>query len=148
MYSMLKKQDYPGYLYMIDNGGTTTWEHWNGHRSRIHNCYNGIGSWFYQALGGIRPVENVPAFREVIIDPQIPDGITWVKASKETPYGKLAVNWEIRDRHLQTYLEIPVGIIARYILPEGADSCTLNGELQTGRELSLQSGRYRLEIPM
>jgi alpha-L-rhamnosidase len=148
MYSMLKKRDYPGYLYMIDNGGTTTWEHWNGHRSRIHNCYNGIGSWFYQALGGIRPVENVPAFREVIIDPQIPDGITWVKASKETPYGKLAVNWEIRDRHLQTYLEIPVGIIARYILPEGADSCTLNGELQTGRELSLQSGRYRLEIPL
>ena len=51
MYSILKKKDYPGYLYMLDNGATTTWEHWNGARSRIHNCYNGIGSWFYQAAG-------------------------------------------------------------------------------------------------
>mgnify|MGYP003623356289 FL=1 len=27
MYSMLKKRDYPGYLYMIDNCATTTCEH-------------------------------------------------------------------------------------------------------------------------
>ena len=26
MYGMLKKRGYPGYLYMIDNGATTTWE--------------------------------------------------------------------------------------------------------------------------
>ena len=71
MYSMLMKKDYPGYLYMIDNGATTTWEHWNGSRSRIHNCYNGIGSWFYQALGGIRN-DNSAAFQALIIDPQIP----------------------------------------------------------------------------
>ena len=38
MYNMLKKRDYPGYLYMIDNGATTTWEHWIGERSHIHNC--------------------------------------------------------------------------------------------------------------
>lgn len=50
---MLKKREYPGYLYMLDNGVTTTWEHWNGERSHIHNSYNGIGSWFYQALAGI-----------------------------------------------------------------------------------------------
>ncbi len=67
MYSILKKKDYPGYLYMLDNGATTTWEHWNGARSRIHNCYNGIGSWFYQALGGILPDENFPGYRHLII---------------------------------------------------------------------------------
>ena len=44
--SMLLKKDYPGYLYMTENGATTTWEHWNGNRSRSTNCYNGIGSWF------------------------------------------------------------------------------------------------------
>ena len=46
IYNMLKKRDYPSYLYMLDNGATTTWEHWNGERSHIHNCYNGIGSCF------------------------------------------------------------------------------------------------------
>ena len=48
LYQMLKKRDYPGYLYMIDNGATATWEYWSGERSRVHNCYNGIGTWFYQ----------------------------------------------------------------------------------------------------
>ena len=27
--SILMKRDYPGYLYMVDNDATTTWEHWN-----------------------------------------------------------------------------------------------------------------------
>ena len=44
--SMLRKRDVPGYLAMIDRGATTTWEHWAGDRSRIHNCFNGIGAWF------------------------------------------------------------------------------------------------------
>src|SRR5690554_3158608 len=93
MYKMLKKRDYPGNLYMIDNGATTTWEHWNGMRSHIHDCYNGIGLWFYQAVGGIRPDENVPAYRKVLIQPQIPEGVIWAKSFKETPLGKLSDNW-------------------------------------------------------
>ena len=83
MYSMMKKSDYPGYLYMIDNGATTTWEHWDGARSRIHNCYNGTGSWFYQAIGGIHPLEDFPAYRKVRIEPQIPEGVTWAKTLKK-----------------------------------------------------------------
>ena len=51
IYRMLKQRGYPGYLHMIDHGATATWEYWSGERSRVHNCYNGIGTWFYQALG-------------------------------------------------------------------------------------------------
>lgn len=109
MYSMLKKKDYPGYLYMIENGATTTWEHWNGDRSRIHNCYNGIGSWFYQGIGGIRQVGDVAAYRKVLIQPQVPQGITWAKTYKETPYGTLAVDWELTGKTMELHVEIPVG---------------------------------------
>ena len=89
VFNMLKKRDYPGYLYMIDNGATTTWEHWSGDRSRIHNCYNGIGSWFYQAVGGIRPDENHPGYQEFFVDPQIPEGVTWQKPPKRLHMAKL-----------------------------------------------------------
>ncbi|MDR2775495.1 MAG: hypothetical protein LBC19_12295 [Tannerella sp.] len=58
-------------------GATTTWEHWNGERSRIHNCYNGIGSWFYEAIGGIHPDDRAPGYRHFYICPQIPEGMTW-----------------------------------------------------------------------
>jgi alpha-L-rhamnosidase len=148
MYSMLKKKDYPGYLYMIENGATTTWEHWNGERSRIHNCYNGIGSWFYQALGGIRLADNVPAYRKVIIQPQIPHGITWVKTFKETPYGKLVVNWELKEETMELEVEIPVGTEAGIVLPSEVKKYRLNGrehELSGEKStvVAVKSGKYK-----
>ncbi len=149
MYSMLKKREYPGYLYMLDNGATTTWEHWNGERSHIHNCYNGIGSWFYQAVGGIRPVENVPAYREVIIQPQIPDGITRAETFRETPFGKLAVSWELKNGVFELDVEIPVGVKAEVRLPGDAKEFLLDGnkqEIAAAGEagILLKSGKYQV----
>ncbi len=119
MYSMLKKREYPGYLFMLDNGATTTWEHWNGHRSHIHNCYNSIGSWFYQAIGGIRPIEDEPSYRKIIIEPQIPEGITWAKAYKETPFGKVSVDWALEEKLLNLEISIPPGVEAEIGVPSG-----------------------------
>ncbi|SHG00553.1 alpha-L-rhamnosidase [Mariniphaga anaerophila] len=148
MYSMLKKRDYPGFLYMLDNGATTTWEHWNGARSRIHNCYNGIGSWFYQGIGGIRSAENVPAYRKVVIQPQIPNGITWANTFQETPFGTLSVNWKNENGILEMNLKIPVGMEADVVVPDGVDKCMLNGaekQLHHGeRAVALKSGMYQL----
>jgi alpha-L-rhamnosidase len=127
VYSMLKKRDYPGYLYMIDNGATSTWEHWNGDRSRIHNCYNGIGSWFYQAVGGIIPDEEHPGYREVFISPQIPKGITWAKTAKETPYGTLSVDWALDGNILNMNMTVPVGCKAKVLLPASVMLYDLDG---------------------
>jgi len=151
MYSMLKKKGYPGYMDMIDNGATTTWELWDGGRSRIHNCYNGIGTWFYQAAGGIRPVENVPAYQKVRIQPQIPNGITWAKTFKETPYGKLVVNWKLTGQKFDLELEIPVGMEAEVPLPKKIKRLKINREANNQCEknnssINLKSGRYNLSF--
>lgn len=110
IYKMLKQTNYPGYLYMKANGATAVWESWNGERSRLHNCYNGIGSWFYQALGGIIPTQ--PGYRRVAIQPQTPAGIDWVDVREETPYGTLKVYWERKDNRKVMKVSIPVGIMA------------------------------------
>ena len=159
MYNMLKKRDYPGYLYMIDNGATTTWEHWDGARSWIHNCYNGIGSWFYQAPGGIQPVEEGPAFRQIRIEPQIPKGVTWAKTRKETPYGTLVVNWTLENGEIELSLQIPFGSCAEVMLPAGVNQYTLNGKSRRvgsnrGTEnveenlqgVALKGGKYTLRV--
>ena len=145
VYGMLKKKTHPGYLYMIENGATATWEHWDGERSRIHNCYNGIGSWFYQALGGIRPDENFPGYRRVIISPQIPAGINWAKVSKETPYGTITVDWALQDKTLHMELTIPPGCTALLELPENVDNYTVNGK-QYAKTMSneLSSGCFQI----
>ena len=110
MYRMLKQPDYPGYLYMINNGATGTWEDWDSPRSHFHNCYNGIGSWFYQALGGIIPIQ--PGYRSVRIDPQYPRGLEWVKVTRQTPYGTILVEWKQEAGAYKLHLEIPNGVTA------------------------------------
>ena len=151
-YNMLKKRDYPGYLYMIDQGATTTWEHWSGDRSRIHNCYNGIGSWFYQAVGGIRPDDNYPGYQQVYIDPQIPEGVTWAKTTKETPYGTIRLNWSLENNVLKYKIEVPVGCTAKVVLPYPTQSYILNNQTvrikqqKEAAEVLIGSGVYILSF--
>ena len=107
-YGLLKQRTYPGYLYMIDNGATGTWEHWDADRSRFHNCFNGIGSWFYQALGGIIP--DAPGYKHIILDPQVPEGLEEVNVTVETPYGPIVS----KRTGSKLHFELPVGVSATF----------------------------------
>ena len=134
---------------MIRNNATTTWEYWSGERSRVHNCYNGIGSWFYQALGGIRPDEQYPGYQHVFIEPQIPEGVTWAHTSKETPYGTLILKWELKDNELHMYIKLPQGVKATVPVPEKAESGTLNDEvISLQNALSLKSGTFSIAFAL
>ena len=104
LYNLLKKRDYPGYLYMLDNGATGVWEEWDGGRSHLHNCYNGILSWFYQGLGGIQLLE--PGYKTIRIEPQIPQGLDYVKVVQGTPYGTITVEYN----HGSLTYSVPPGI--------------------------------------
>ena len=92
----------------------TTWESWDcgrpgkEDRSRVHNCYNGIGIWFYQALAGIRPDPEHPGYKHFFIDPQPVKDVDWVRATKPTPYGVIRV--EIKKTRIK--IEIPEGTTA------------------------------------
>jgi alpha-L-rhamnosidase len=91
---------------MLDSGATGVWEEWDGGRSHLHNCYNGIGSWFYQALGGIVPDE--PGYRHVTIDPQWPAGLDAVEVSQDTPYGVI----KVARKGDELEVVLPVGVKA------------------------------------
>ncbi|MDY9918468.1 MAG: family 78 glycoside hydrolase catalytic domain [Proteiniphilum sp.] len=147
IYSMLKKKTYPGYLYMLEQGATATWEHWNGERSRIHNCYNGVGQWFYQAIGGIRTIPGKQAYSEFLVDPQIPEGVNWAKTTQMTPYGKIVVNWELHNEKMTMEVEVPVGSTARLTLPKGTTAIHINNEVMPASNdtIRLISGKHFVE---
>jgi len=139
MASMLRKHDYPGYLHMIDNGATATWEYWSGERSRVHNCYNGVGLWFYQALGGIIP--DKAGYRHFIVDPQPAEGVEWVSVTKETPYGTIKVRWERTPVGLNYYIEVPAGSNATVRVPQGM---TPAGHAARNGDITLAPGSHSL----
>ena len=116
MATIIRQPDYPGYLHMINQGATTTWESWDcgrpgkEDRSRVHNCYNGIGIWFYQALAGIRPDPQQPGYKHFFVDPQPCEGVDWVRCTKPTQYGDIKV--EVKSEKLKVKsvkLVIPTG---------------------------------------
>lgn len=147
IYTMLKKRDYPGYLYMIDHGASTTWEYWSGERSRIHNCYNGIGTWFYQALGGIRIDEERPGYKHINISPQIPKGVSWTKSTIETPYGEVSVDWKLAADKLQMAVTIPVGSTATVLAPSNTQLTKINGKKTKQKQsIELENGTYHIEL--
>lgn len=135
MATILRQQDYPGYLHMLNNGATTTWESWDcgrpgkEDRSRVHNCYNGIGIWFYQALAGIRPDPEQPGYKHFFLDPQPCEGITTVRATKPTAFGIIGV--EIENDNLT--VTVPQGTTAT-IFP------------RTPYERNLGGGHHQLKI--
>ena len=128
--TILHQPDYPGYIDMINQGATTTWESWDGDRSHVHNCYNGIGIWFYQALAGIRPDPEQPGYRHFFIDPQRCHGVRWLRATKPTLYGTIRVSISSGKLHLT--------------VPTGTTATIFPG---TGDEQTLPSGTWTLELP-
>ena len=135
MATLLRQPDYPGYLNMINQGATTTWESWDcgrpgkEDRSRVHNCYNGIGTWFYQSIAGIRPDSEQPGYKHFFVDPQPCNGIEWVRCTKPTQYGDIRV--EITGDKLDV------------TVPEGTTATVFPG---TPNERTLGPGQWKLSI--
>lgn len=127
MATLLRQPDYPGYLHMIHHGATTTWESWDGERSRVHNCYNGTGIWFYQALAGLRPDPDQPGYRHFFVDPQPCEGVDWVRVTKPTSYGTIRIELN--------------GTKLRLTVPEGTTATVFPG---TDRERTLTTGEWEL----
>lgn len=135
MATLLRQPDYPGYLNMINQGATTTWESWGcgmpgkEDRSRVHNCYNGIGTWFYQALAGIRPDPAQPGYKHFFVDPQPVGGVDWVRCTKPTHYGDIRVEVS--------------GDTLKVTVPEGTTATAFPG---TAGERTLGAGQWTLNV--
>ncbi|MBD3377537.1 Bacterial alpha-L-rhamnosidase [candidate division KSB1 bacterium] len=147
MYEMMTKQTYPGFGFMLEHGATTVWEHWHGHRSRIHNCYNAPGSWFYQAIGGIRQLEEHPGYEQFLLAPRPPKDLTWAKVYKDTPYGTIRVEWQKQDGEMVMQVTVPTGSTAQFVLPQGVQNCKIDGksiEPEPQGHIRIEAGKYQL----
>lgn len=145
MHGMLAKKEYPGYGFMLEHGATTTWEHWRGERSRIHNCYNAPGSWFYQSIGGIQPLEEYPGYERFLLAPRPPKELKWAKVSKETSYGKIQLDWQKEQDKMIIQATVPSGSMAKFVLPEGVKTCLIHNKVTKPDKqgnIWLNSGEY------
>ena len=134
-YEIATQPTYPGWGYMVSKGATTVWELWNGDtadpamNSGNHVMQIGdLGVWMYEYLAGIRPDPANPGFRHILIHPYPAGDLTFVKASHESLYGKIATSWKRDGGAFTLEVSIPPNTSATVWLPaKDAASVTESG---------------------
>ena len=103
-YSLLLQEEYPSWLYEVNHGATTIWEHWDGIRddgtfwstdmnSYNHYAYGSVVDWLYSVAGGIKPVEENAGFKEAVIAPVPDKRLGSINVSLDTEYGTIKSAW-------------------------------------------------------
>jgi alpha-L-rhamnosidase len=160
-YALLKQQSWPSWLYAVTKGATTIWERWDGWteergfqsaqmNSFNHYAYGSIGAWLYQVVAGLELDPGRPAYKHSRIQPQPGGGLTYAKASLETPYGLLESHWRQTEAGLQLEITVPANTSATVRLPGVAVRAEepldkLVGHLQQGEDwlsFEVDSGSY------
>ena len=55
-FRVVNQSTFPGWGYMLENGATTLWEHWefsDNTYSHNHPMFGSVSEWFYRVLAGI-----------------------------------------------------------------------------------------------
>ena len=126
MGDILFKEDCPSWLYEVNLGATTVWELWDGvNEDGSFNLFEmnslnqygfaTVGDWLVKELAGLSALE--PGYKKSRIAPRPVKGIPEVKASYETPYGLLSVDFECRDGRITAHVRIPENTTAEVSLP-------------------------------
>ena len=158
-YKLVSQETFPSWGWWIVNGATTLYENWpidaKSDISLNHIMFGEPGAWFYKALGGIKPDQENPGFKNIILRPYFVEGLTSASAKHTSPYGEIVSTWT-RNKKSVTYsvtvpanstadLFLPVGYNLKKAVLQGApESITLNGK--PDGSFHLLAGSYELEL--
>lgn len=128
-YNLLLNEEYPGWLYEVNNGATTVWERWNsvdetghisstGMNSLNHYSYGAIIGWIWDSAAGLRPCADEPGFKKVTITPKTNYKLGKVDATYPSSAGTYKIHWDIPDLYtVHVAITVPAGCKAIVTLP-------------------------------
>ncbi len=135
-YSLLLQDKFPSWLYAVDKGATTVWEHWDSIKedgsfwsadmnSFNHYAYGSVAEWVFSRAAGIRINQN-----GIEINPVPDKRVGDLSAEFDSVYGKIKSSWKFEHDRVMYEIEIPVGC-----------PVTINGKTEL-REAGRYSGNY------
>lgn len=125
-YDLLFQEEYPSWLYSVNKGATTMWEHYDSVKpdgsftdpnmnSFNHYAYGSVFSWIFEYAGGIKLVK--PQYKQIIIEPKVDERLGRVNCCYKSKFGMIKSNWCINNNKIKFDIEVPIGIKAKIILP-------------------------------
>lgn len=168
-YKILQSNQYPSWLYSIEQGATSIWERLNGYtvedgfggnngmNSFNHYSFEAVGQWMMAYSLGIQRDE--PGFKKFILQPEIdPTGqMTSAKGYYDSMYGRIESSWKMDGKKLEYNTTVPVNTTAKLYLPASSEKAITEGgkpvksvkgikflNYQNGKAVfELQSGTYQ-----
>jgi alpha-L-rhamnosidase len=162
-FAILTKDEAPSYGRWLRRGATTLWEDWGDGSSRNHIMFGDFSAWLYQYLGGIRLANSVStiaekvdpnaiAFKTFIIQPDPIEGLGWVNAEHDSPYGMIRSRWKKKGSTFRLEVEIPINTSATVYLPVKPDAQNVVADVKPIQSdcdrmaFKVGSGHYTFEV--
>jgi alpha-L-rhamnosidase len=160
-YTLATQATFPSWGWWIVNGATTLYENWpldtNSDISMNHIMFGEVGAWMYKALGGIKPDEANPGFRNVILKPNFVKGLDHFEAKHDGPFGTILSSWKKEGEKVIYNVIIPPNSTATLNL-KGSSILENNKELSENKHIKtvknidgsftiyLKSGTYLFSV--
>lgn len=127
MYAMHNHEDAPGYGFQLKFGATTLTEQWDPRQGSSWNHFmmGQIDEWFFRSLAGIDIYTDKMGIQQINIHPTPVGDLTFVRASTETLYGKVASDWTHKEGEFKLKVTIPIGNTAKVCMPDGSAPITI-----------------------
>lgn len=134
-YSLLLQEEYPSWLYEINHGATTIWEHWDGindsgqfwssdMNSYNHYAYGSVIDWIYEKAAGIKI--NCDSNDKIIIEPVTDSRVEWLDVSVDTVMGKVRSAWKYENGSVRYEITVPSDAVIKI----------------SGKEYKVKKGEY------
>ncbi len=138
-YELLLQEKTPSWLYSVNHGATTMWEHWNSLKedgsfwstdmnSFNHYAYGAVYDWIFGVALGIKPMEDAPAYERITVEPHPNKAFGFAKASYDSKLGKIISHWYYKADCVYYEFDIPNGVTAYLTLPDGQKHILAGGK--------------------
>jgi alpha-L-rhamnosidase len=160
-HNIFLNKEYPGWLYEVENGATSIWEHWDsyskksgfassGMNSFDHYAFGSVCEWMFHYLAGIQ--NDGVAYDYLILKPEYDKRFTFVKASYESIRGEIMSSWKNDGDKINYKVKIPVGTKARvYVQSEKSIMPEVNGKniysFKFIKLIGYEDGYWKFEVP-
>lgn len=153
---LLLRDDMPSWLYMIEQGGTTIWEKWDGIRpdgslataemnSFNHCALGAVGGFLFEDLLGMQ----MPALawdRQIDIAATYTERLDWVRGGYDSPMGQISSHWSWHGDAIRHELTVPAAVTTRLRAPDGYQVRTIDGTAVGGSLVEVPSGDHVVTV--
>ena len=136
-FDLLLQEKNPSWLFSVNMGATTIWEHWDSvnedykmwsvkMNSFNHYAYGSVFDWIYGDMLGIKLPDDGAGYSKVEIAPLADKRIGFASGSIDTRSGRIASSWRYIGDKVRYEFEIPENTTATIKIP-GLEPKTVSG---------------------